>query len=89
MVDARHAAEAAEEAKRTALSVVASGVAAGQAVAFREAFDGPTRVLPPLRVMPKLERGGRGQSGNEKSPDDETNREGRGQCGGESASSGA
>lgn len=47
--DARHAEEAAEEAKKAAHSAVGSGVTARQAFTFKEAFDGPTPALPPPR----------------------------------------
>lgn len=47
MADARNAKEAAEEANLAACLAVASGVTARQEFAFREAFKGRERVLPP------------------------------------------
>lgn len=45
--DTRHANEAAQEAKLVGPSVVAFGVTTRQAIAFRQAFNGPARVLSP------------------------------------------
>lgn len=46
MADACHLKEPAEEENMTACSALASGVTARQAIASREDFNGPTRVLP-------------------------------------------
>lgn len=81
---ARCTVEAAEEVKLAEYSAVPSGATATQAIAFRETFNGPARVLPP---PPKYHSESRGQGRKEKCLDDKANSEGRDQSGGESASS--